>query len=86
MIKLQNIHKWYGKLHVLKKIDLFVQKGEKIVICGPSGCGKSTLIRCINGLEPYQAGTIEINGIVLKDNQKSLSEIRRYIGMVVSTI
>jgi len=50
IIEFKNVNKWYGKFHVLKDINLFVNKGEKIIICGPSGSGKSTLIRCINGL------------------------------------
>ena len=58
MIELRQVHKWYGEFHVLKDINLSVQKGERIVICGPSGSGKSTLIRCINRLEEHQRGRI----------------------------
>ena len=50
-ITIQNMNKWYGTFHVLRDIDLVVNRGERIVICGPSGSGKSTLIRCINALE-----------------------------------
>ena len=51
IITMQNVHKWFGDFHVLRDIDLSVERGEKIVVCGPSGSGKSTLIRCINALE-----------------------------------
>ena len=54
MIKFEGINKWFGKLHVLRDINLHVEPGEVIVICGPSGSGKSTLIRCINRLEKFQ--------------------------------
>ena len=58
IIEMNNVHKWFGELHVLNNINLKVNKGEKIVICGPSGSGKSTLIRCINRLEEHQRGEI----------------------------
>ena len=54
MIQMIDVHKWYGQFHVLKDINLTVNKGERIVICGPSGSGKSTLIRCLNRLEEHQ--------------------------------
>ena len=54
MIEMNNVHKWFGDLHVLNDVNLKVNKSEKIVICGPSGSGKSTLIRCINRLEEHQ--------------------------------
>ena len=63
MIKMDNVNKWYGNFHVLRDINLKVNKGERIVICGPSGSGKSTLIRCLNRLEEHQAGTINVQGI-----------------------
>ncbi|MGB2399909.1 MAG: ATP-binding cassette domain-containing protein, partial [Candidatus Puniceispirillaceae bacterium] len=50
MISMDNVNKWYGNFHVLRDINLTVNKGERIVICGPSGSGKSTLIRCLNRL------------------------------------
>ncbi len=53
---IENMNKWYGTFHVLRDIDLTVNRGERIVICGPSGSGKSTLIRCINALEEHQQG------------------------------
>ena len=55
-IDINGMHKWYGDFHVLKNINLQVNKRERIVICGPSGSGKSTLIRCINRLEEHQKG------------------------------
>lgn len=82
MICLQDVHKWYGDLHVLKGIDLRVEKQERIVICGPSGSGKSTLIRCINRLEDYQRGRITIDCIELSDNSRRLAKIRAEVGMV----
>ena len=54
VIQLEKVNKWYDDFHVLKDIDLSVDKGQKIVICGPSGSGKSTMIRCINRLEAHQ--------------------------------
>ena len=57
MIRMDGVNKWYGQFHVLKDINLTVNKGERIVVCGPSGSGKSTMIRCINRLEEHQKGT-----------------------------
>ena len=54
VIQLEKVNKWYDDFHVLKDIDLSVEKGQRIVICGPSGSGKSTMIRCINRLEAHQ--------------------------------
>ena len=82
MIKIENMHKWFGSFHVLKAINLSVDGGEKIVICGPSGSGKSTLIRCINRLEEHQEGSINVDGIELTSNIKNIAEIRSDVGMV----
>jgi general L-amino acid transport system ATP-binding protein len=76
------MHKWYGDFHVLKDINLTVQKGERIVICGPSGSGKSTMIRCINRLEEHQKGQIIVDDIELTSDIKKIDEIRREVGMV----
>ena len=65
IIRLENVHKWYGDFHVLRDINLHVAKGERIVICGPSGSGKSTLIRCINRLEEHQRGHIFVDNMSL---------------------
>jgi len=82
MISMEKVNKWYGTFHVLRDINLTVNKGERIVICGPSGSGKSTLIRCLNRLEEHQAGTITVQGITLNNDLKNIDEIRREIGMV----
>ncbi len=81
-IEMIGMHKWYGQFHVLKDINLTVNRGERIVICGPSGSGKSTLIRCINRLEEHQQGQIIVDGIELTDDIKRIDEIRREVGMV----
>ncbi len=82
MIKINGMHKWYGEFHVLKDIDLTVNRGERIVICGPSGSGKSTLIRCINRLEEHQQGQIIVEGTELTGDLKHIEQIRREVGMV----
>ena len=76
------VNKWYAEFHVLKDINLRVQKGERIVIAGPSGSGKSTMIRCINALEEHQKGKIVVDGIELTNDLKRIDEIRREVGMV----
>ena len=81
-VTMRGVHKWYGKFHVLKNINLNVEVGEKIVICGPSGSGKSTLIRCINRLEEHQQGEIIVEGIELSHDIKNIEIIRREVGMV----
>ena len=62
-IEMAAVHKWYGDFHVLRDINLTVERRERIVICGPSGSGKSTMIRCINRLEEHQAGQIVVDGV-----------------------
>ncbi|MDJ0607850.1 MAG: amino acid ABC transporter ATP-binding protein [Kiloniellales bacterium] len=81
-IQIISMHKWYGEFHVLKDINLTVQRGERIVICGPSGSGKSTMIRCINRLEEHQRGQIIVDNIELTNDLKNIAEIRREVGMV----
>ena len=81
-IQMIGVHKWYGQFHVLKDINLSVDRKEKIVICGPSGSGKSTLIRCINRLEEHQRGQIVVEDIELTNDLKKIDEIRREVGMV----
>jgi len=81
-ITMEKVNKWFGQLHVLKDIDIRIRDKEKVVICGPSGSGKSTLIRCINGLEEHQEGTIVVDGIELSDELNSLDQIRGNAGMV----
>ena len=82
VIELQGVHKWYGQFHVLRDVNLQVQKGEKVVVCGPSGSGKSTMIRCINRLEEHQQGRIIVAGIELNADLKNIEAIRREVGMV----
>ena len=82
VIHLEKVNKWYGDFHVLKDIDLIVNKGQKIVICGPSGSGKSTMIRCINRLEAHQKGTIVVHGTELTNDLKNIDLIRKNVGMV----
>jgi general L-amino acid transport system ATP-binding protein len=77
VIKIVDMHKWYGQFHVLKNINLLVRKGERIVICGPSGSGKSTLIRCINRLEEHQRGQIMVEGTELTGDLKHIELIRQ---------
>jgi len=82
VITLEKVNKWYDDFHVLKDIDLIVNKGQKIVICGPSGSGKSTMIRCINRLEAHQEGKITVHGTELTSDLKNIDTIRREVGMV----
>ncbi len=80
VIAFESIDKWYGDFHALKNINLSIQKGEKLVVCGPSGSGKSTLIRCINGLEQFDSGTLTVVGEPL--TPQHLHSIRGQVGMV----
>ncbi len=82
IIEIKNLNKWFGKLQVLKNIDLTVFQGEVVVIIGASGSGKSTLLRCINFLEKPQKGTITIDGDELTVKTKKLHLVRREVGMV----
>ncbi len=82
VVEMDQVHKWYGTFHVLKDINLAVQKGERIVVCGPSGSGKSTMIRCINRLEEHQQGRIVVDGTELTNNLKNIAEVRSEVGMV----
>lgn len=81
-VSMHHVNKWYGRLHVLRDIELEVKPKERVIISGPSGSGKSTLIRCINGLERAQEGEITVTGISLKYNMWNLNKIRRNVGMV----
>ena len=81
IIKLQDVHKWYGDFHVLRAINLDVLQGQKVVVCGPSGSGKSTMIRCINRLEEHQRGNIIVDGIELTSDVRNIDAIRREVGM-----
>ncbi|HBN59521.1 MAG TPA: peptide ABC transporter ATP-binding protein, partial [Halomonas sp.] len=85
IVRMQKLHKHFGSLHVLKDIDLEIVPGEVVVVIGASGSGKSTLIRCINGLEEFQSGSLDVDGNTLLPNGKSsqaLQTIRTEVGMV----
>ena len=82
MISMKNVSKWYGNFQVLADCSTEVAKGEVVVVCGPSGSGKSTLIKCVNALEPFQKGTITVNGISVGDAKTDLPKLRSRIGMV----
>jgi general L-amino acid transport system ATP-binding protein len=82
IVTIAGLNKWFGDFHVLRDIDLAVGRGERIVICGPSGSGKSTLIRCINALEEFQQGSINVDGIELGPNLRRVDDVRREVGMV----
>src|SRR3546814_12086044 len=79
-IQIVGMHKWYGEFHVLKDINLTVNRGERIVICGPSGSGKSTMIRCINRLEAQQKGKIIVDEIELTHDVTHLRPAERRVG------
>lgn len=82
IVQLENIHKSFGKLKVLKGIDLTVREGEVVVIIGPSGSGKSTLLRCINFLEKSQTGKVYVDGKLIEKKTKSIINMRQNVGMV----
>ena len=81
-IDIQKISKWYGSCQVLKNCSTKVDKGEVVVVCGPSGSGKSTLIKTVNALEPFQSGTITVEGVSVGEASTNLSMLRARIGMV----
>ena len=81
-IGIQGMNKWFGSFHVLRNIDLTVNRGERIVVCGPSGSGKSTLIRCVNALEEHQSGQIIVDGTELTSDIKNVDKIRSEVGML----
>lgn len=81
MIKLENVHKSFGKNEVLKGIDLHIEKGQVVVIIGPSGSGKSTVLRTMNYLEEPTSGKVIVDGMDLSDKSK-LNEVRTEVGMV----
>ena len=82
MIELRNVSKWFGDFQVLNDCSTDVAKAEVVVVCGPSGSGKSTLIKCVNGLEPFQKGSIEVDGTSVGAKDTNLPELRSHIGMV----
>ena len=91
MIRVSNLHKYYDNQPLFKGINLDIKKGEAVVLIGPSGSGKSTFLRCINGLEYFQEGEIDVDDIELhsinrlepgKDDMEAIRKIRLKIGMV----
>ncbi|MBB3110175.1 putative glutamine transport system ATP-binding protein [Paenibacillus phyllosphaerae] len=82
MITFHQVHKHFGRLHVLKDINLTIGQGEVVVVVGPSGSGKSTLLRCINKLETISEGELTALGVRLSDKKADINKLRRDIGMV----
>jgi len=82
VIEIKNISKWYGSFRVLTDCTTQVSKSEVVVVCGPSGSGKSTLIKCVNALEPFQKGSIVIDGIAVENPKTNLPKLRAKVGMV----
>jgi glutamate/aspartate transport system ATP-binding protein len=82
MIEMKDVSKWYGTFQVLTNCTTSVAKGEVVVVCGPSGSGKSTLIKCVNALEPFQKGTINVDGVSVGDAKTDLPKLRARVGMV----
>jgi glutamate transport system ATP-binding protein len=82
LVVMDNVNKHFGDLHVLRDIDLTVDRGEVLVVIGPSGSGKSTLCRTINRLEPIGSGTITIDGVALPEEGRALARLRADVGMV----
>jgi polar amino acid transport system ATP-binding protein len=82
MIRFQGVNKWFGKIHVLRDINLSVAQGDVVVVCGPSGSGKSTLIRTINKLEPIDSGSLVVDGRDLSDPKLEINKLRAEIGFV----
>jgi glutamate/aspartate transport system ATP-binding protein len=82
MIEIKNVSKSYGAVQVLKNCSTTVARSEVVVVCGPSGSGKSTLIKCVNGLEPFQAGDIVLDGVSLSDPKTDMPKLRTRAGMV----
>ena len=82
MLRLENVHKWFGSLHVLKGVSCDVSRGQVTVIIGRSGSGKSTILRCINGLEPIQEGRISVEGELVDAHSRHVHKIREKVGFV----
>jgi polar amino acid transport system ATP-binding protein len=82
LVSIRDVRKSFGLLEVLKGVSIEVAKGDVVSIIGRSGSGKSTLLRCVNGLETFQSGSIEADGIALGGAKPNLRELRRHVGMV----
>ncbi len=81
MISVENLHKSFGELEILKGIDVQIANQEVVVVIGPSGSGKSTFLRCLNGLEEATSGRIEIAGMELTSPKTSIHQLRQHVGM-----
>ncbi|WP_019812746.1 amino acid ABC transporter ATP-binding protein [Saccharomonospora saliphila] len=82
IVSVSGLHKSFGRVQVLKGIDMRVRRGEVVCVIGPSGSGKSTLLRCVNLLEEPNSGTVVVNGYELTDPDVEIDKARRSIGMV----
>jgi len=82
VISVKNLHKKFGDLHVLRGVDVNIQKGEKVVLIGPSGSGKTTLLRCLNLLEQPTEGQVFFQGAEITDPKCDINKIRQNMGMV----
>jgi polar amino acid transport system ATP-binding protein len=82
LVELIDVVKRYGQHTVLNGVSLKVEKGEIIAIIGRSGSGKSTMLRCVNGLEPIQGGTVAFDGTVVNDPGTDLRKLRQHVGIV----
>ena len=81
-VLIEDVHKSYGSLEVLKGVSLSVETGQVVALIGRSGSGKSTMLRCVNGLEAFQSGRIEVAGHVVDQDQRRLRELRKDVGIV----
>lgn len=82
MIKINNLSKFFGENQVLKSVSLDIERGQVVCLIGPSGSGKSTILRCINGLESYQGGEVQVFGQIVDQNANSIHGLRTRMGMV----
>jgi len=82
VVAIDHVHKRYGALEVLKGVSLQVEAGQVVAIIGRSGSGKSTMLRCINGLEAFQSGSITVAGHTVEQNQTKLRALRKDVGIV----
>jgi glutamate/aspartate transport system ATP-binding protein len=82
VISIRHVSKSFGSLEVLSNCSAEIRKGEVVVVCGPSGSGKSTLLKCVNALEPFQAGEVVVDGVSVGDPKINKSELRARVGMV----
>jgi ABC-type polar amino acid transport system ATPase subunit len=82
LLQIRDVHKWYGRLEVLKGVSTDVKVGERVVIIGRSGSGKSTLLHCVNGLEAFEKGSIVFDGLEVSPSRPGIQSIRAKIGFV----